>query len=593
MSRNTRGIAALLVSLTALATGAFTAAPALAGLPLENWAVWGSLTPKKINEPVILPKGSTYNGEIALTKLTETEVEGTAKGSLFVPPFVAPVKLVGLLPTEVHITFKQVGTAEGLILPAAASTCAGERFAGLCATLEVTAKADIGITEAGLLGIGVPTECETSEPVTFALSDTLSLGELLESGARFKGTTTIPSIKCGGLSGIVVGALLTELMSGPDNPYAINLGPHEPAAPAAVTEPASSVSQISAMLRGTVDPDGEEVSDCHFEYGSSSSYGASVPCVSRQGAGNNVSATLTGLGEGSTYHYRVVATNPLGTSYGADQAFTTLGPAGAPEYGQCAAQKKGNYADSNCTRMAEKKGQPVEHKGGYEWVAGPAASCVAQKKGQYTDSSCTTRAAKAGKGSYETAPGPGYASTSGTVTLETPGFGRTITCAASTAEGRITGLSSGVDRVTFTGCESAGKRCSSEGPNSTPSGIAGVIVTNLLDTRLLGPVEGQVWTELASAEHGPYVAEFGCEGPLLRTSGSVSGIQTGDVNVSSATSKTTFALPTGEKTETSKGEQALSTSLSESGGSSWAGPDVSSLLAVVANTAASAIEIRP
>jgi hypothetical protein len=39
-----------------------------------------------------------------------------------------------------------------------------------------------------------------------------------------------------------------------------------------------------------------------------------------------VSAALTGLADAQTYHYRLVATNSLGTSYGADETFTTQSP---------------------------------------------------------------------------------------------------------------------------------------------------------------------------------------------------------------------------------------------------------------------------
>ena len=52
--------------------------------------------------------------------------------------------------------------------------------------------------------------------------------------------------------------------------------------------------------------------------------------------------------------------------------------------------------------------------------------------------------------------------------------------------------------------------------NSTPSGEKGVIESNLLRTRLLGPVEGAAWTQLTSAEHEPYVSEFSCEGTVFR-----------------------------------------------------------------------------
>lgn len=67
---------------------------------MENWAVWGSLTPKKLGEPVVLPKGSTYNGTAKLTT-TPTEISGTSSGTIFVPPFNTSLKLGGLVPSTV------------------------------------------------------------------------------------------------------------------------------------------------------------------------------------------------------------------------------------------------------------------------------------------------------------------------------------------------------------------------------------------------------------------------------------------------------------------------------------------------------------
>ena len=545
-----------------------------------NWAVWGSLTPKKIDEPVVLPKGSTFNGVSELTS-TPTELSGTVTGTILVPPFESTIKLVGLLPTTVGVTFTQVGQAAGTIAKASPAACAGSRFGGSCVTLSVNTKANVGITETGLLGIDVPTECVTSEPVTFLLSATLPLSQLLDAGPSFTGTTTIPSIKCGGLSGVAVGTLLTGLMSGPENPYVLHLGPNEPAPPTVVTQPASSVSQVSADLHATVNPNDEPESECRFEYGTSLSYGTSVPCARQPASAFTVYAPVTGLSETTEYHFRIVATNTLGTSYGADETFTTLG--GSPEYGQCVAQKDGNYTDGNCQTIATKKGVP-DHKGSHEWVPGPSSRCVAKKQGEYTDSSCTTKSAKAHKGSYETAPGPGYTSSSGAVTLQVTGAERTVTCAASTGVGEITGLSTGTERITLTGCESSGRICTSEGPNATPSGTAGVVTSNLLHTRLLGPSEGNVWTEFVSSQHEPYAAEFNCEGTLFRLKGPLAGLQSGDVNTSSLTSTTSFA--------SEEGEQALSTEISETGGNSWTKPEPSSEVTVDSNASAGAIEIR-
>jgi Subtilase family len=95
--------------------------------------------------------------------------------------------------------------------------------------------------------------------------------------------------------------------------------------PAVWTEPASAITQTSARLNGKVNPVGKEVTECEFEYGRSKSYGASASCAPPPGSGQtpvSVSASLTGLTETSTYHFRVRATNANGTSYGGDQTFT-------------------------------------------------------------------------------------------------------------------------------------------------------------------------------------------------------------------------------------------------------------------------------
>jgi len=585
MSR-TRRVAALAGALAA-AVALFVATTGASAITIpytfDNWAVWGSLTPKKLNEPIVLPKGSAFNGTGVLTT-SLTEVSGTVTGTISVPPFNAPLKVLGI-PTSVGATFTQVGPLEGTVAQVPSGECAGSHFGGACVTLTVTSKDEVGVTALGILGIDVPTHCEIVEPVTLALKDTLPLAEMLDEGAHFTGSTNIPDINCG-LSGILLSPLLTTLMSGPENSYDLHIGPAEPTTPTIADEQAAPVSQISAKLNATVDPDGEAEAGCEFEYGASTSYGSSVPCAWEPGSGFSVHAWATGLEEGAIYHYRVAATNALGTSYGPDETFTTL--TGSPEYGQCVAQKHSSYQDAGCEHLAEKKGVP-DDKGSYEWMAGPSPTCVAKKKGDYTNSSCTAKAVQPGKGSYEKKPGPGFATSSEALTLQAPEIARTVLCAASTGVGEVTSMSTSVERITFTGCESAGKKCTSEGPDSTPSGKAGVIVTNLLRNRLLGPVSGglfpgAVWTEFASSEHAPYSAEFGCEGPRLRTTGSLAGAQAGDVGVSSVSSTTAFNVE--------EGEQALSTEVSENGGKSWSAPATTTLTAVVTGTSAAPIEIR-
>ena len=92
--------------------------------------------------------------------------------------------------------------------------------------------------------------------------------------------------------------------------------------PAAVTGAASAITPTTATLNGTVDPSGRPTT-WYFEYGTSTGYGTKTP-VKDAGSGTGstaVSAAVTGLRTGRTYHVRIVATNDAGTTRGADQTF--------------------------------------------------------------------------------------------------------------------------------------------------------------------------------------------------------------------------------------------------------------------------------
>jgi hypothetical protein len=96
------------------------------------------------------------------------------------------------------------------------------------------------------------------------------------------------------------------------------------AAPTATTLAAGDVAATTATLNGTVSPNGEETT-YRFEYGTTTAYGTLTPSQGPiQGNGDRaVSAAVTGLAPSTTYHFRVVATNPSGTVNGADLTFTT------------------------------------------------------------------------------------------------------------------------------------------------------------------------------------------------------------------------------------------------------------------------------
>jgi hypothetical protein len=92
------------------------------------------------------------------------------------------------------------------------------------------------------------------------------------------------------------------------------------------TGAASEVQRRTAKLEGQVNPDGQTVTSCKFEYGLSEAYGQNVPCAALPGSGTSpvtVSAEVSGLTAQSAYHFRLVAGNATGAHPGEDGQLTT------------------------------------------------------------------------------------------------------------------------------------------------------------------------------------------------------------------------------------------------------------------------------
>jgi YD repeat-containing protein len=95
-------------------------------------------------------------------------------------------------------------------------------------------------------------------------------------------------------------------------------------APAVKTNPATQLGPASATLNGAVNPHGLTAS-YRFQFGKTRRYGHFTP-VRSAGAGKlpvDVAASLGHLDPGTTYHFRLIATTPAGTSAGADLTFET------------------------------------------------------------------------------------------------------------------------------------------------------------------------------------------------------------------------------------------------------------------------------
>ncbi len=132
--------------------------------------------------------------------------------------------------------------------------------------------------------------------------------------------------------GISAGSAPEEITAGPDGnmwfseldlPQVGRITTDAAPAPVVSTGPASALDTTSATLSGSVNPAGSPVS-AHFEYGTDTGYGSSTPVQAVSGeAPVAVTASLSGLSPGTTYHYRLVAANALQTNAGGDQTFTT------------------------------------------------------------------------------------------------------------------------------------------------------------------------------------------------------------------------------------------------------------------------------
>jgi len=106
-----------------------------------------------------------------------------------------------------------------------------------------------------------------------------------------------------------------------------------PLAPDATTGTASTISFTGATLGGSVNPNGGEMTDCHFEYTDDADFqengfanALSKACLhTPEGTVDEpVSAKLTTLAPGTAYSFRLLATNNSGTTEGAAAAFETV-----------------------------------------------------------------------------------------------------------------------------------------------------------------------------------------------------------------------------------------------------------------------------
>lgn len=111
------------------------------------------------------------------------------------------------------------------------------------------------------------------------------------------------------------------------NPITPDIGAYEfSLPPIVITQSDSNLTSKSVRLYGTACAQNEPNTSLKFDIGTTLSYGTLINAIPQKISNNDsiiVFADVSGLNPKTTYHYRLVGTNALFTSYGFDSIFTT------------------------------------------------------------------------------------------------------------------------------------------------------------------------------------------------------------------------------------------------------------------------------
>ena len=277
----------------------------------DNWAVSAG-TDAANSEWIVMPQntigfGSFINSDFELD-IADITVTATEVGDTITIPVLVTAGYNGVASMQFEINYNslvlepvfQSVTNTGIVNPMAATTAVGgEWFAG---------------ASAGAIN------CNWYDP-TFAGIDMATGAVLFELQFIYQGGSSdvdFVATNCFAYDAAYV-ALDGDYLNG-------SVSGVTTSAPVVVTEGATNITEDSATLNGTVDP-GNAVTVAYFEYGTTTAYGDTVYIA--QGSltsAATVTADIAGLMASTEYHYRLVAQNFLGTTYGADSVFTTANP---------------------------------------------------------------------------------------------------------------------------------------------------------------------------------------------------------------------------------------------------------------------------
>ena len=199
-----------------------------------------------------------------------------------------------------------------------------------------------GISVGGLIGLVVATQGSVPPTITTPGGTLQMVATVYPSAANQAvvwsiGTGTgAATISAGGLVTAVANGTVYAVASAVQDPTVkdslmITISGQIPVAPTVTTLAATNVLGTTATLNGSVNANGTSTT-VTFNWGLTISYGNTVsgtPGTVTGASPTAVLANLTGLTPLTTYHFRCVGVNSVGTTYGSDLTFTTCQSPGA------------------------------------------------------------------------------------------------------------------------------------------------------------------------------------------------------------------------------------------------------------------------
>ena len=296
-------------SLSMLALSAGTLSPAFIGGIVDYTATVSNATNSVTLTPTL---ASTATGASVAVRINgglfSNATSGQASGAL-------PLA-VGSNPIEVKVTSQDGATTKIYTVTV---------FRAGAAAVQTGVASSIGLRGATLAGVVNPNSAQTT--VNFEYGPTTAYGATIAaSPATLNGSEATPvSIALAGLNRgttyhyRVVAVNSFGTVAGADRTFTTLAD-----APTVLTGAAGAITSGSALLTGSVNPN-EVAATCYFEYGFTAGYGnrTQEQNAGAGGASVNIQETVAGLGAGLTYHFRLVAENQGGTTFGQDGTFTT------------------------------------------------------------------------------------------------------------------------------------------------------------------------------------------------------------------------------------------------------------------------------